>query len=1027
MGRQGCSLLPASAGAVPLPGQVPRRTVRRALEPDGRQYWFNQAGRLIKLYDRYEKNALELSYNAKGDLAQIKDELGREIDIGYWRLPNDNDPPQRPTVDRTTDNPLIAGKICRLKDYSDRDILFYYTDEGLLERREGPQVTTAMSPRGFTGRQKTYYAYSGTGDPARTAQSLIAVTSGDPSGAPFVSVAQYGAHGRDTVPGTSPGRRPRNRRLGYDNTARALSAGNQLATITTPDGSTTEYTFDQVGHPGKIRLSGALAESEETATTYFPNGLVESITGPEGNRTEYTYDSASQHLRSRGNIVRIRKLPGPRGGPDLEVTTAYDSRYNLPAGPNKDYNGEVAQITLFSDGRDTQSVTKGGDTETYAVNEFGQITRHTAYDGVVRTWDFYPNTGFLKSQGVGDLETTFLYLSGFSQRGLPSASIDPQTVMTTFTYDERNQLIESSRAGVDTRFAYDESGNCIVVDAAVDNGRRLVEDRYYNQVGFLTRQAVRNVEVDGVPRDLIAEFEPDALNRVRVALFNGSDRHELTYDHLGRVVRYQVPAAGYDEQRTYDRNGNHRTTTIGNGTEEYIYDGHDRLIQVITPRETRIDLTLDGNNNLRKKKITDQQGVVLFECDYDVDALNRYTHVTRYRDGGSPVTVRYGYSTAERSITFTDGMGAGHKTLYDTAGRVYREELPTKTIGLDYFPNGNLRTKSSTENGRTFTESFAYDSRENLESITDSVGQTTSFVCGFDGRVLEVRDREGHIRSHAYTLLGELASTTDPNNVLLAHGYDVNRQLSSLRDTADNRMENHYDTAGRLTDSTLPNSASTAYSSFDPLNLPQAIAFPRGVNMALSYHADGTPVSRNVSGAGAARQETFRYDGLRRLVFLSDPSGTMERVYDKFGFIKEFKWTHSSIGLGYSVSQDADDGGFRTKVVYPADNLEVTNGRDLTGRLLTLRPASGEPVVQDTTYATDRRIGERILGDQRLRLRVEYDGLKRAVARRYVRASDGQPLVDVRYAMTRTVRSWPANSSTGPAARTSSTMMPAIA
>lgn len=965
------------------------------LEPDGRQYWFNSAGRLTKVYDRYDKNSLELSYNARGELVQIKDELRREIDVGYWRLLTDSE--QRPLIDRTTDNPLIAGKICRLKDYSDRDIQFDYTDEGLLEQRAGPAVT-AMSPHGFTGRQKTYYAYSGTSDPARTGNALIAVTSGSSSGTPFVSVTKYGASGRDTVQELRLAGAPVAAALGYANTAHAMSAGNQIATVTTPDGSTTEYTFDELGHPTKVRLSGARAAPEETVTTYFPDGLVESITYPEGNRTEYTYDSASPHLRSRGNILRIRKVAGPRGGPDLEASTEFDSFYNLPSGANRDYSGHVARITLFSDHRDTQSVTKGGVPESYTVNEFGQMTGHTAYDGVVRAWAFNANTGFLSSQGVGGLNTTFLYLSRFSQRGLPSASIDPQNVMTSYVYDERNQLIRSSRAGVDTLYAYDESGNCIVVDAAMDTDKRLVEDRHYNQMGFLMNQVVRGVEVDGAPQDLTATFEPDAANRVHAAVFNGNDRHELTCDHLGRVVRYEVASAGYVETRTYDRNGNHRTTTIGTGMEEYIYDGHDRLVQIVTPQGTHVDLSPDGNGNLRKKKVTDQNGQVLLESDYDVDELNRYTTVIRYRGTGLPVSVKYEYNAGARSISFTDGKNAQHTTFYDTAGRVYLEELPTKTVDLSYFPNGNLCTKTSTENGRVFMETFTYDARDNLESITDSIGQATRFHCGLDGRILQFTDREDHLHQNSYTLLGELAAVTDPNGVVIEHGYDANRQLSFVRDTANNRTDNTHDASGRLTESELPNTAKTSYSDFDPLNLPRAIAFPRGVSMALSYNPDGTPKTRTVSGIGSPRQETFRYDGLRRLVFVSDPSGSLERVYDKFGFIKEFKWTHTAGGLHYSVLQDADSGGFRAKAIYPGDNLEVANGRDLTGRLLSLVPTAGEPVVQNTTYATDSLLEERILGAQRVRLRVEYDALKRTVARRYVRPSDGKTLIDVRYA-----------------------------
>ncbi|HEY6226275.1 MAG TPA: DUF6531 domain-containing protein, partial [Verrucomicrobiae bacterium] len=145
------------------------------LEPNGRQYWFNNSGRLAKIYDRFEKNSLELCYNTRGELVRIYDEARRPLEIAYYRLAND--PLRRANIDVTTSSATIAGKIARLIDYSKRDILYFYTNDGMLERREGPLVETA-APGGFTGRQVTRYNYSDASQPSRSGKSLIGVIGG---------------------------------------------------------------------------------------------------------------------------------------------------------------------------------------------------------------------------------------------------------------------------------------------------------------------------------------------------------------------------------------------------------------------------------------------------------------------------------------------------------------------------------------------------------------------------------------------------------------------------------------------------------------------------------------------------------------------------------------------------------------------------------------------------------------------------------------------------------------------------------
>src|SRR5690606_30566928 len=110
-------------------------------------------------------------------------------------------------------------------------------------------------------------------------------------------------------------------------------------------------------------------DEQKTVKEYYPNGLLKSITHPEGNRIEYVYDSENPSLRSRANVVKITKYPGPRGGPALQATSEFDDWYNLPAGIKTDFNTNSATITLSLDHRDTERITKAGLFETFTANE----------------------------------------------------------------------------------------------------------------------------------------------------------------------------------------------------------------------------------------------------------------------------------------------------------------------------------------------------------------------------------------------------------------------------------------------------------------------------------------------------------------------------------------------------------------------------------------------------------------------------------------------------------------------------------
>lgn len=967
------------------------------LTRDGMQYWYGPSGRLERVYDRYPENQFELVYNANGELVQILDELGRALDIGRYRRETDRN--RRLGIDDTTTEAAVVGRIARLVDYSGRDVRYSYDGAGLLIRMEGPEVGPSHENT-FTGRQQTHYSYSGTDDAATTGRTLQAVTSGDEGGTPIFSVAGYADRGRDAVGQLRLSTGTVSIAQGYANTSRALSAGGALAAMTGADGAGSEYTLDAAGRPTQARLSGGGASDETTVTEYEDNGLIRRITFPEGNSIEYTYDSANPSLRSRANVTGIRRVAGARGGEDLVATSTFDSWYNIPAGDVTSESGVTTTVTLRSDHRDPASRIRAGELETFIHNDHGQLEAHTASDGITRTFVYDATTGFLVSKTVGGLATTFEYGGAAGSRGLVTSQVDTRGVVTTFEHDARNQLVTTTTGTAVTKHSYDENGYCVRTSQTVDDGREFVEERTFNQFGFMTEQRVRSVEVNGEVNDLVTLYEPDEVHRVKVVIQPTGIRHEMTYDHAGRLTRLSVPDAGYEEVYTYDLNGNLKTTQVGASTEEKFYDGHDRMIAVRDARGSVRALTLNASGHAVVETVSDSAGELLSAVSREYDAHDRCTAVTVSSSSGTSTTT-YAYNPTERTMTVTDAKGAVATVAYDAAGRVAREETPNRVVVSTHDGGGNVTQRTITDGSMTFTETHTYNELGHLVRTADSLGQETVMEVGEDGRLKAVTDRESHRRTTEHTLLGEPSAELSAAGVLKFMEYGLTRDTSAIADAASQTQVYEHDTDGRLVSETSPAGDTTGYSGFNAFRQATRATYPGGVTVESTYDVAGQMTRRTLTGPGGVHTEDYAYDGLGRLSEVSDPSGVHSREHDLLGFIQMFHFEYDSAGLTFDVLQSADASGFRESVTYPAGPLAVAVGRDISGRLLSLTPATGEPAIAETTYVTDTRMVTRVLGANRVRFEAEHDALRRNTAWRYRRLSDGAVLVDVRSAYDR--------------------------
>jgi RHS repeat-associated protein len=982
------------------------------LEPDGRQYWFNPAGRLERMYDRYEKNFFALTYNARGELTRIENEGGKAVEFGYYRIATD--PEFRAGLDEAVTRLSDVGRICRLKDWSDRDVRYTYSADGLLEKFQGPEVTTGPA-EAFHGRPETVYRYSGSDRPARSAKSLIAVDGSDVGGAPVIAVAEQAARGRDTVAKLNLMGQSVVINQPHTNTAAGLADSPAPTEVTSQDSSVSRMKFDRLGRVTEAVLAGANDLVVTNRQEYFPDGplrgLVRATVSALGDRTEFLYDEANPSLRSRGNLKGLRKVPGPRGGPVLTASTEYDPFYNLPSGAKRDFNGVETTVVLAGDRRSVERISRGGERELFTVNEYGQPATHTAMEGTFTRFD-YNGDGYLSARTVGTRQTRFLYgpVTGGAgdpgKRGKPSQVIGPDNIPTTFVHDELDRLVQQEREGARTVSAFDAVGNLKRRTTTVEADRQAIEEFDYLSHGFLREQRLKNVETDGALADLVTTFERDELSRVKSVTFPNGQVRRFFYDYQSRLEREEVPGS-HTNQVFFDAVGNVTNVVRGAASERYVYDGHNRLVSVLGANGTATEYVRDGNGNVTTNRVRSVEGTLLSEVRFEFDELNRLRKKILLRDDGESVLTT-DYNSGERSITVTDALGSRVKTFLDDEGRAGRVEGPNHTLELTRDPGANVSRRQLTDDGGVFVSGYGYNTRNQLMATTNSLGEVARYVRALDGRQLQAIDREQHATTNEFTLLGEVSALFKPNGVSEHHQFDAGRNLALFRDAADNLTRYQHDAQSRLVTNRLPNHAETVFSGFNAFGLPTRIAMPRGVLVEARHDFEGKLTNRVVTGFGPRREERFEYDGLRRYRRITDPSGTLEFDYDLAGFIRqvtrEYRFGSSPTAvapLTFAARQQTDAGLFRSGFEHPVDGFKLTYQRDGSGRLKALLPEAGEPVIKATTWLGDARFGSRTLGDDRIRLDLTFDGLPRLAGRRYTRVSDGAVLVDVRQAHDR--------------------------
>jgi|GEM_PF-2749284 len=539
-------------------------------------------------------------------------------------------------------------------------------------------------------------------------------------------------------------------------TSYTYDAVGRILTVTAPDLGVTTYTYDDAGnvltrtddnnhttsyaYDGAGRLAsetgpdpdgGGPQSAPVTSYTYDPNGNRVTLTDPNGNATPTSGDGVTTYGYDRAN--RLASIDYSDTTPDVSFT--YDA-----VGNRLTMTDEQGQETRAYDNLDRLlSVTRGSNTFSYVYDANGNVTRRT----------------------------------------------HPGSVVTDYTYDPLDRLTSVASSGQTTSYAYDVASNLVQTTLPAGNG--YVETRAYDRAGRLSD--VSSQKGGTVLSRFLATLDPVGNPTQVVRTGSLSQTQTYSYDASDRLlsVCFQAgscPGASDPFIRwTYDRVGNRLSEQRPSGTTTYSYDGRDRLLSA-----GATSYTYDQNGNqlsagsrtfaydLANRLKSTTQGNTTTTYLYDGDGVrlqastgaqaNRKTNflwdvndglpqIAQERDGSGSLLRRYTYGTHRISMT------AGNSTSY-------------------YIRDGLGSTANLTSQSGQTQWTWSYEPFGQVRTETKAGGNQPDNFLRFTGEYLDPTGLY-HLRARQYDpasgrfLIPDPAEQTVNSSVISAYAYAANR------------------------------------------------------------------------------------------------------------------------------------------------------------------------------------------------------------------------------------------------------------
>ncbi|MBC7732641.1 MAG: RHS repeat protein, partial [Bacteriovorax sp.] len=474
---------------------------------------------------------------------------------------------------------------------------------------------------------------------------------------------------------------------------------------------------------------------------------------------------------------------------------------------------------------------------------------------------------------------------------------DPAGSDWTYAYGTSGVLasVISPGASPNVRtYVYENAADATLLTGISINGTRYSTYKYYAdkrvQESGLSGGEERDTFVYGTNQTTVtsAAGQPVTYNFASV-------QGALKLTSISRATTATCPAAS--AQTAYDVNGwvDYTLDWSGNKTD-YTYDIAGKLLQVTQAAGTAAAST----------RVNTWSGDDVMEVTY--------------RDAANNAFAKLAYTY----VAPTAGLAAG-KLASETWTDLRLGGQRQTTYGYAFQANSVMATMTVTQAlpGDTATTSYSFDSLGNLASVTNPLGQQTTWS-GFNGLGLAARatDANGAATDFAYDAKGNLASTTQyvsGGSRITAYTYNNARQVTDIA-YADGRVDRfRYNAALRLeyVGNALGEFTRLAYDV--PSNTTTTSS-----NRNIPSLSGSTPVA---TGAGLF-SKTERLDSLRRP--LADTGNGGQQVTTGYDSNSNVKTRTDAAGRTTLYDYDAAD---RLIKLTAADNGIVSYTYDAEGRL----------------------------------------------------------------------------------------------
>lgn len=209
-------------------------------------------------------------------------------------------------------------------------------------------------------------------------------------------------------------------------------ARDRLASRVDPDGRSIRYTYDLGGN-----RTATITDAQTNRFTFDALGRLETVIDPDSGITRYTYDAA--------NNVVLMALPN-----GTLRTNVYDELGRLTYLEHRNNTGVFASYR-------------------YTLGPTGNRVAVQEQDGRQVRYDYDPLYRLVRESIARDpvgpnLTNSYVY-DATGNRQFQTNSVEG---VTSYAYDENDELLSESRGGLTTKYTYDANGNTLSRSNAVE-------------------------------------------------------------------------------------------------------------------------------------------------------------------------------------------------------------------------------------------------------------------------------------------------------------------------------------------------------------------------------------------------------------------------------------------------------------------------------------------------------------------------------------------------------------------------------